>query len=100
MQNVSFENWKQIVEEDRAILQFSTEWCGPCKKQKKIIGEIEKTNHNKIVFGQIDIEEEYDLAQDFNVQSVPTIIVLNKGKETARLIGMQSECDLKGLMAV
>jgi thioredoxin 1 len=87
------------MERETAVLQFSAPWCGPCKNQSIIVDEVVAAN-NLGFAGKIDIEEEIDLSSEFKVQSVPTIVVLHKGKESKRFVGFQTRQKLEEALAV
>jgi thioredoxin 1 len=98
MQQVNQENWVSVVNTDSAVLQFSAQWCGPCRQQAQILNEVE-TSNSQTFFGKIDIEESFNIADTFKVQSVPTIIFLKNGKESKRLVGFQNKQKLQEAMS-
>ena len=67
---------------------FSAAWCGPCKTFKPVMNEISGDGHS-VQF--IDIDQSQDLAQQYNVRSVPTVIVEENGVEVDRIIGAVSK---------
>lgn len=74
------------------IIKFSAEWCGPCKTLASVV---EGTNLPFPV-ENIDVDSDPDLAQQYNIRGVPTLILLNdKDEEVSRSIGMLTETQLK-----
>ena len=73
--------------EMKNLKYFSAAWCGPCKTFKPIIEEISSEGHS-VQF--IDIDTSSDLAERYNVRSVPTVVVEENGIEIDRFIGTQS----------
>lgn len=73
----------------RAVYYFTADWCNPCKKVKPIVEEINKDSIVK--FQMIDVDSEIEFAKRFKVMSVPTFILVDDGKEVARLIGAQNK---------
>lgn len=70
------------------VLRFTASWCGPCKMLAKVLEDVETDKEIKI----IDIDEEQDLAKLFNIRSVPTLVMIDEGKEEVkRLNGLQSQ---------
>jgi thioredoxin 1 len=71
------------------VLYFKADWCNPCKKVKPIVEEI---NQDSIVkFKIVDVDSEIDLAKSFNIQSVPTFILIEDGNILNRIIGAQTK---------
>jgi thioredoxin 1 len=80
----------------RHILYFTADWCNPCKKVRPIVEEINKDSITKFLF--IDIDTELSLAEDYEVKSIPTFILLENGKEIKRISGTQTQEKLMGLI--
>jgi thioredoxin 1 len=72
------------------IFYFTADWCEPCKKIKPIIQEINK-DKTGLKFHMIDADIEQELVQRFKIQSLPTFIIINQGKEIQRLTGSQTK---------
>lgn len=72
----------------KTVKYFSATWCGPCQTFKPIMSEIANEGHS-VQF--IDIDQQGDLAQQYNVRSVPTIVIEQGGTEVNRLIGATSK---------
>ena len=76
------ENFKELIKE-KILVDFYANWCGPCKM---IAPELEKVESNiKVV--KIDVDQFEDLAKQYGVMSIPTLILFNEGKEIKRTIG-------------
>lgn len=69
------------------LLDFYADWCGPCKVMKPIFAEIEKDYEGKVVFKEVDVEQDGETAGKFGVMSIPTFVMLKEGKEISRKIG-------------
>ena len=68
----------------KTVKYFSATWCGPSQTFKPIMSEIANEGHS-VQF--IDIDQQGDLAQQYNVRSVPTVVIEQNGSEVNRLIG-------------
>ena len=69
----------------KSIKYFSAAWCGPCKAFKPVMNEIRNEGYY-VEF--IDIDMLTDLAQQYNVRSVPTVVIEENGKEVSRFVGV------------
>ncbi len=82
---------KEILESDRtALLDFWADWCGPCKSLSPIIDEIAAEN-SKIKVCKINIDEEQELATQFNIMSIPTLLVIKGGKVVNQSVGLKTK---------
>ena len=82
---------KEIKTSDKTILiDFYADWCGPCKMVAPIVHEIAEENPQyKIV--KVNVDEATDLAIEFGVQSIPTLVVMKDGKIANKAIGFRSK---------
>jgi len=69
------------------VADFWAEWCGPCKMIAPILKDLARDYKDKIKIAKIDVDAEIDLAQQFNIVSIPTILVFNKGQVVKQQIG-------------
>ena len=72
----------------KTMKYFSAVWCGPCKSFKPVMNEIAGEGHS-VQF--VDIDQSQELAQQYNVRSVPTVIIEENGKEINRIVGAVSK---------
>jgi thioredoxin 1 len=69
------------------VADFWAEWCGPCKMIAPVLKELAGVYKDKIKIAKIDVDAEGELAQQFNIVSIPTILLFNKGKVVKQQIG-------------
>ena len=93
---VNNENFEKEVLQSRmpVLLDFWANWCGPCRMMSPVVDDIAESMNTSIKVGKINIDECPDLAQKYNVMSIPTFVVIKDGKEAARTVGVQSREDL------
>jgi thioredoxin 1 len=73
------------------VVDFWAEWCGPCKMIAPILGEIAAEQAGKITIAKLNVDENPDLAMRFNVMSIPTLLVFDKGQVAKRLVGAKGK---------
>lgn len=76
---------------DKAVVDFSASWCGPCKMFGPIFEEV--SNDNDFNFVKLDVDKASDVAREYGVMSIPTIILFENGKEVKRFTGFMSKDD-------
>ena len=82
--NENFE--KEVMQSDgKVFIDFYADWCGPCKMMMPIVEELSEEIDAKFVRINVDVNEE--IARQFAVMSIPTFIVMEKGKELGKKIG-------------
>lgn len=80
------ENLKELVKDGVTVVDFFATWCGPCKMLSPILEELEEDRSDfKVV--KIDIDKEQELAREYGIMSVPTLILFKDGEEVAKKIG-------------
>ncbi len=85
---------KEVVEASKkkpVLVDFFAEWCGPCQMQGPIIDEIEKSYKGKVIVGKVDIDDSQKIAENYNVMSIPTLVLFKDGAVKESLTGMQAQ---------
>lgn len=100
--HVTSENFESIVmKSDKPVLiDFWATWCGPCKMVGPIIEELSTELDGKAVVCKIDVDAQQELAQKFGVMSIPTLVVMENGKETKREVGFKPKEQIKLLLGL
>jgi len=86
-------NFKNETSVGKVLIDFNATWCGPCRMLKPILEEYASTNTIKVL--SVDIDNNPDLANKFNVYSIPCLVILENGKEIKRSVGLISLDELK-----
>lgn len=90
---------EEVTKSDKTVLiDFWASWCGPCRMMSPVIDEIAEEMGDSIKVGKINIDEERDLAIQYDVMSIPTFIVFKNGKEVNRSVGVQDKEEIKGML--
>ena len=72
-------------------VDFWATWCGPCRMVGPIVSEMAEKYDGKVVVGKCDVEENEDLAAEFGIRNIPTILFFKNGEVVDKLIGAQSK---------
>lgn len=99
LQAVTNEDFEQsVIQADTPVLvDFYADWCGPCKTQAPILGQLAEDFDGKVKFAKVDIDVEgnKDLAVKYGVLSVPTLILFSNGEVKETMVGVTSKSKLK-----
>jgi len=76
------------------VVDFWATWCGPCRMLAPVIEELAKEYEGKIVVGKCDVEENEDLAAEFGIRNIPTVLFFKNGDVVDKLIGAQPKAKL------
>jgi len=77
-----------------SLVDFWAEWCGPCRMMTPIIEELAKDYAGKAKIGKVNVDEEFELAEQFGVSSIPTLVIIKDGTEVKRFVGLTQKAVL------
>jgi len=91
--NENFE--EEVKKSDKKVLvDFFATWCGPCKMMSPIIDEIAEELGESIKVGKVDSDENMELAEEFGIMSIPTIMIFEKGQVIKTFNGVTSKSEI------
>ena len=89
------DNFNKSIESGVSLVDFWAPWCGPCKMQLPIVEELSAELDGKATIAKINVDEEPELASQFGVMSIPTLILFKDGQPVDKMVGLQSKDALK-----
>lgn len=89
------DNFNQSIESGVTLVDFWAPWCGPCKMQLPIVEELSTELEGQAVIGKINVDDQPELAAQFGVMSIPTLILFKDGQPVDKMVGLQSKDALK-----
>lgn len=94
---ITSENYEtEVLNSDKLVLiDFYADWCGPCRMMSSVIDEIAEEMSGKIKVGKINVDENQDLAMEYGIMSIPTIVMIKDGKAVKNLVGVRDKNEIK-----
>ena len=90
------DHFKELFASDKPVLvDFVATWCGPCKMMHPILEELKGKVGDKAKIVKIDVDQQQDLASQYMIQSVPTLMIFKAGKQVFRQSGVRTAADLE-----
>ena len=79
------------------LLDFWASWCGPCRMLSPILDQV-AAEHSEIKLGKINVDEQPELAQQFDVMSIPTLVVYKNGQKVNETVGLMPKEQVESLL--
>lgn len=93
IRHINEKDFEKEIKEKRVLVDFYATWCGPCKMLGLVMEKFDKKEIIDIL--KIDVDEAVDIANQYKIFSVPTLILFEDGKEVKRISGFMSEQELE-----
>ena len=96
--HVTNQNFESVKASDKPVLlDFFATWCGPCRMLAPVIEELGE-EHPEYVIGKVNVDEEPQLAEQFGVVSIPTLVVLRNGEIAAQSVGARPKAQILAML--
>ena len=90
---------KEVMEANVPVLiDFWASWCGPCRMMSPIIDKIAEEMGDKVKVCKVNVDENHELAEKYEIMTIPAFIIVKNGAETGRTIGVQPKEDILKLI--
>ncbi len=87
---------QEVLKSDKPVLvDFWAPWCGPCRMLSPVVDELAKEYDGKVKVGKVNTDENMSLSSQFQITSIPCLIIFKNGKPVNKLVGFRPKDDIK-----
>jgi|TARA_R110000851_G_scaffold196444_2_gene347375 thioredoxin 1 len=88
-----------LSEKEVVVVDFWAPWCGPCRTLGPIVESVDETNTDETVaIVKINVDEEAELAKEYGIRSIPTMIYFKAGEVARKTVGIKSKVEIEGII--
>lgn len=91
----------EVLGSDKPVLvDFWAEWCAPCRALAPIVEELAKEYDGQVVFAKLNVDENPNIAQNYGIYGIPTMVIFRGGKEHTRIVGLRPKPHIKDALDI
>ena len=93
-EELTSQEFSEYIKAPVAFIDFFAEWCMPCMMMSPIIEDLSEEFEGKVKIGKVNIDDYHDLAEKYNISSIPSFIIFKEGKPVKQLVGSMTQEEL------
>ena len=98
VQTVDDRRFNDVIAKGAVLVDFSADWCGPCRMLAPILDMLAKELEGRVTVVKVDVDESQTIATQYDISSVPTLLLFKDGELKHRMIGLKDFATLKNLI--
>jgi len=100
LKQINEDNFKQIALESEipVLVDFYADWCGPCRTMAPILAELANQFEGQFKVVKVNIENNQQIAEQYNIASIPTLIIFKNGQKIKQMVGALPKTELEKIM--
>ena len=99
VEHLTTANFESVTKTGVVVIDFWAPWCAPCRALGPILEDLAKDLAGKVKVAKVNVDENQELAQKFNVMSIPAVFVLKDGQTVDQFVGLRDKKTIAGLVA-
>ena len=77
------------------VVDFWADWCGPCKMQEPVLEALDELYDGQVKFASLDVDQHQEIAQQFEIMSIPALVIFKNGQPAEKVVGFNPQAALK-----
>lgn len=100
MTELKMDSFKAMSKQDTPlVVDFWAGWCMPCKIFAPVVEELSDELDGRVNFGKVDVDDQRELAAEYNIVSIPTLVIFKNGEEQERMVGVRQKDEVRATIA-